>query len=349
MIVLVVCTACPKPLSVNDVYHAQADTLVDEAVHFKNSLEWWYLTGHLEDTVSGHEYGIEYVFFHFNPRDKSDYMMGNVAISDPQQNVFKYDYKIVKLDSLLAPTLPLNLKLNQGPQLWSLEGQHGYYSFGAQMKRNPGYGVALTTRPRSGAWLHGGGTGYQHYGKYAEAGYYSYPELTAEGTLWIDGDARGVRGSLWYDRQWNCIGVYQKEVAWDWMAIQLEGGQELMVFKLYHRKDQKVVYGGSYRDASGQSITLNQQDLSIQELTYWKSPKSKVNYPVSWSVQVPSLDLSLKVQARFPEQELSLKFAALVSLHYWEGMSSVSGFLQDRPVNGQAYVEITNRKWVQNE
>ncbi len=349
MVVLLISTGCPKPLSVNDVYHAQADTLIDEAAHFKNSLEWWYFTGHLEDTLTKDQYGIEYVFFHFNPRDKSDYMMGNVALSDPQKQRFTYDYKIIKRDSLLTPVLPLELQINSGKQNWELQGQHGSYHLKAQMRRHPGFGVDLTTTPGSGAWLHGGGSGYQRYGKYAEAGYYSYPELAAEGLLFIDGNPKYVRGNLWYDRQWNCIGVYQKEVAWDWMAIQLDGGEELMVFKLYHRGDQKVIYGGSFRNAQGQSQTLGTQDIIIEELAYWKSPKSKVEYPVDWLVKVPALDLSLNVQARFPEQELSLKFAALVSLHYWEGMSTVRGTHERDTVNGRAYVELTNRKWIKNE
>ena len=346
VVVILTFTACPKPVSVNDVYFAQADTLIDEAVHHKNSLEWWYFTGHLHDTLTQEEYGIEYVFFHFNPRDKSDYMMGNFAISIPQDSTFKYDYAIVKSDSLLTSRLPLELGIPYRQTNWQLSGKHGSYQLKAEMISNPGFAIDLKTDPLTGAWLHGEGTGYQHYGNYAKAGYYSYPKLETSGTLSIDGRSIPVRGSLWYDRQWNCIGVYQKEVAWDWIAMKLSDESDLMVFKLYHRKDQKFIYGGSYRNSKGDTFPLSSQDLKIEEKSYWQSPRTKISYPVEWLVSIPKLEMELTITPRFPDQELSLKFAALYKLHYWEGMSLVYGRRKDQPISGKAYVEITNRKLV---
>ena len=346
-LVLMVCVACPKPISVNDVYNGEADSLTDESVHFKNSLEWWYFTGHLQDTLTKKEYGIEYVFFHFNPRNKSDYLMGNFAISDPHDSVFTYDYKIFKCDTLLSEQMPLNLSIPYQWSIWQLKGSHGNYRLRAAMPKNPGYAMDVTTSSRTPVWMHGDGSGYQSYGPYAKAGYYSYPKLTTKGTLTINQNTIPVRGTLWYDRQWNCIGVYQRQVAWDWMAIQLDDGSDLMLFKLYHRKDQKVIYGGSYRKGNGEVQTLAQEDIVIEELSFWDSPRSKIRYPVSWLVSLPRHSIKLNVEARFPHQELSLKFAALYNLHYWEGMSAVKGTTGDKSIQGKAYVEITNRKWVQ--
>ena len=343
-VILIWCTACPKPLSVNDVYPPQASLAKDEAVHFKNSLEWWYFTGHLSDQ-NGATYGLEYVFFHFNPRDKHDYMMGNFAISVPHDSTFYYDYRILKRDELLSSHNPLNLEIPYEKEKWQLQGAAGHYQLNASMIKHPGFSIELSTEPLTPVWMHGGGSGFQKYGEYATAGYYSYPKLKTTGHLEIDGEMRKVTGNLWYDRQWNCIGVYQKQVAWDWMSIQLDDQQgDLMLFKLYHRADEQVVYGGSYLDPSGNNISLGPKDLVMEELEFWQSPHSKVRYPVTWKVTVPSLGLELKVQALFPEQELTLKFNALIKMHYWEGMCEVSGTKNGQPVSGRSYLEITNRE-----
>ena len=338
------CTACPKPLSVNDIYPPQALLEKDEAVHFKNSLEWWYFTGHLEDQ-NGQQYGIEYVFFHFNPRDKHDYMMGNFAISIPQDSSFYYDYRILKRDQLLLGEIPLKLELPYEHEKWQLQGEAGEYQLQAAMIKHPGYSMDLSTTSLTPVWMHGDGSGFQKYGEYATAGYFSYPKLQTSGNLQIAGETKEVTGTLWYDRQWNCIGVYQRQVAWDWMSIQLDHDQgDLMVFKLYHRADNQIVYGGSYLDPQGNNISLGPTDLVMEELEYWKSPDSKISYPVSWKVTVPKLGLDLKVKALFPHQELTLKFNALVKMSYWEGMCQVSGSKNGDPVSGRSYLEITNRK-----
>ncbi len=335
---------CPKPLSVNDVYNEQADPKIDEGVHVKNSLEWWYFTGDLNEIGTDSLYGIEYVFFHFNPRDKHDYIMANFAISNPQDSSFHYDYVLIRSDSILQPNLPLDLKLPYEDQQWTMTGQLGKYQLTAEMISSPGYAFSLHTSPEQQVWLHGGGKGYQEYGEYTSAGYYSYPKLKTRGKLKINGAEKEVEGTLWYDRQWNCIGVYQKQVAWDWMAIKLGDQGNLMIFKLYHRADGRVVYGGSYLDQSGNNQEINTDQIEIIENAYWRSPESGISYPVDWTVRIPHMNLELSVTARFPKQELILKLAALVKLHYWEGMCRVRGNLGEIPVQGTAYVEVTNRK-----
>ena len=57
--------SCSKPFVTKfDVPKKAANLPYEEIKHPKNSLEWWYLTGFLEDN-KGNLYGVEYVFFHF--------------------------------------------------------------------------------------------------------------------------------------------------------------------------------------------------------------------------------------------------------------------------------------------
>ncbi|RZL03660.1 MAG: carotenoid 1,2-hydratase, partial [Hymenobacter sp.] len=214
----------PVPTTRFNPTATRAELPHEEAVHPKNSLEWWYLTGHLRDQASGEEFGIEYVFFHFNLKDgRDDYQMVNVAITDPQGQKFNYDYKLGKLPRLLTDSLPVRLREHKAGQVWTFNGQEGKYQFEAALtgKNNVGYALSLSTTPTKPVLLHGG-TGYENYGGGVLAGYYSYPRLATTGTLTVAGKTHQVTGDLWYDRQWNCTSIVSKGVGWDWLSIQLD-------------------------------------------------------------------------------------------------------------------------------
>ncbi|MBL3655963.1 lipocalin family protein [Fulvivirga sediminis] len=329
------------PYSGNDIYNEKAKLPEDEAPHFKNSLEWWYFTGHLNDVNSSDQYGVEYVIFHFNPKNKKDYLMSNFAITDPQGNTFRYDYKILKQDSLLRPELPIDLELVHKDIEHRLSGQMGEYKIEANMPDDH-LSLKLETKPAKPILLHNS-TGYENYGEYAEAGYYSYPRLEAKGQLFRYGKPIQLAGELWYDRQWNCIGVWQKQVAWEWFSVQLNNGQELMLYRLHHFGDNKDIYGGTFYGENGEQIDLKGTNISIEATEYWKSGHSKTSYPVSWEIKLPSLDVNLNIKAVLKDQELGLSFSPIHKFYYWEGMCAASGTMDGVPIAGQSYVEMTNR------
>ena len=336
-------TSCSfKPQAKFDVTGNQASLLKDEAPHVKNSLEWWYFTGHLQND-SGRDYGLEYVFFHFNPFGKNDYMMVNFAVTDPTDSSFYYDYEIVRRKDLLIDELPLDFRVSKKDNDWLLKGQKGRYELSATMTGKKEVAIDLKTQPSKPMLLHRG-TGYEKYGEYAEAGYYSYPRLSTSGTLRINGVEEEVSGELWYDRQWNCIGVWEKDIAWDWISIQLEEEkEEIMVYNLHHIKDSVRLVGGTCFSEELENTYLTPEDLTIQPLEFWKSPDSKNTYPVKWKVSIPCKGYELMIEAVIPDQELKLKVGPFTKLYYWEGMCNVAGTKYGKPVSGRSYVEITNR------
>lgn len=349
-----------KPTTRHDVFKPQAELPHEEAPHPRNSLEWWYFTGHLKDQATGEAFGVEYVFFHFNPNGKQDYQMVNVAVTDPQGQRFAYDYKLEKLPRPLTDSLPLRLHAQKGAQTWTLRGQEGRYELQAAEPKPSGTGLApaqngatpnavplrftLTTAPAKPVLLHGG-TGYEQYGSLAQAGYYSYPRLTTTGTLELGGKTHQVAGELWYDRQWNCGGVNKKHVAWDWLSLQLnEPREELMLYAVHNKQaGQHIAGGGSHYSAQNENHHLAETDFQLEPLTYWTSPRSGRQYPAKWRVQVPAQGYDLVVEPLVPDQELGLKVFKVFNLYYWEGMCRVTGTHRGQPVTGNAYVEITNR------
>ncbi len=330
-----------KPYKGNDHFYPNAMLPLDEAPHLKNSLEWWYFTGHLEDSM-GSTYGIEYVFFHFNPEGKKDFIMVNLAMTDLANEAFYYDYVILKQDSFLLPELPINLKAEKGGFHSHFTGQMGNYTLEGRMDQHP-IGMLLKTIPTKPVLLHSG-TGYENYGDVAEAGYYSYPRMAAEGFITMGSDTIPVTGSLWYDRQWNCISVMEKDLAWDWIAIQFDNDEELMVYMITLGEENRVILGGTHYSSDLEATYLNSDQIEIEELEFWTSPDSGSKYPIRWNVSIPELAYQLEVKALMPDQELKIKLTPIHKLYYWEGKSAVTGNKHDEAVTGNAYVEITNRK-----
>ncbi|WP_426060571.1 lipocalin family protein [Hymenobacter sp. B1770] len=349
-LLLAIASACSilKPTTKNDIFPGRAQLPQEEAPHVKNSLEWWYFTGHLKDVVTGENFGVEYVFFHFNPDGKQDYQMVNFALTDPQTQAFEYDYYLGKLAVPLTAALPINLSQRKDDQTWTLTGQEGRYQLHARMStkgpnNKAGQAISLSTTPAKPVLLHGG-TGYEQYGPVAQAGYYSYPRLATTGIIEVGGKTHQVTGELWYDRQWNCGGVNKRNVAWDWLSIQLDDPkEEIMLYAVHETKTGQQIGGGSHFGTKGENLHLAETDFKLEPLTYWTSPESKKKYPATWRITVPSKGYDLTVTPLVPNQELNMRLFKVLKLSYWEGMCRVTGTQNGKPVTGNAYVEITNR------
>ena len=87
-----------------------------------------------------------------------------------------------------------------------MNGYAGNYNLEGNFKNHP-IEFNLKTTEGKGLVLHDG-VGYENYGDLAVAGYYSYPRLDASGEIQIDSNLYNLKGNLWYDRQWNCSGVF---------------------------------------------------------------------------------------------------------------------------------------------
>jgi predicted secreted hydrolase len=343
-LLLFLASACAfKPTNKHDVFNERARLPQEEAPHVRNSLEWWYFTGHLRDKATGETFGVEYVFFHFNPSGDKDWQMVNFAITDPQTQQFRYDYQLEKLPVLLAPSLPINLLAEKKAQQWSLSGQEGSYHLQARMVAHAGQAINVITTAAKPILLHSG-TGYEQYGPVARAGYYSYPRLAAAGTLEVGGKVHQVEGELWYDRQWNCNSVTTKDIGWDWFSVQLDQPrEEIMAYTLYNKATGASLGGGSHYSAQNQNTHLSGTDFQLETLAYWVSPHSKQRYPSKWRLRLPAQGYDLLLEPELPDQELGLRLFKAINLYYWEGMCRVTGTHNGQPVTGHSYVEITNR------
>jgi predicted secreted hydrolase len=357
--IIVIVSSCKNPfLTKYNVKGEVVEFPKSEAVNNKNSLEWWYLTGSLRDSLNN-RYGVEYVFFHFNTKDHVSRVMVNVAVTSENDSVFYYDYLIKKRKNYLGKSfasedlksyinnndniefdtvgkLPINFQV----QDYSWKGGQGYYTISAKMKKNS-VCFNLTTTPTKPVVLHGE-RGYVNYGDITTAGYYSYPRLKTKGTITLNDKKISVEGIMWYDRQWNCGEITKKDITWDWTAISLDNQSDLMLYRIQSKKNQDYLFGGTYIDSSGNSMKLNHDDIKLVATKDWKSSITKKSYPLHWEIEIPKLKIKLTMIPIMPNQELKIK-SFFGSVVYWEGLCDVEGEMNGKPVRGESYLEMTNK------
>ena len=82
--------------------------------------------------------------------------------------------------------------------------------------------------------------------------------LRSAGVLRLGDEEFQVQGLSWMDREWSTSVLSEALQGWDWFAIQLTNGQELMVYQVRQQS------GGSHPLSSG---TLVAVDGTPQALT----------------------------------------------------------------------------------
>lgn len=163
--------------------------------------------------------------------------------------------------------------------------------------------------------------------------YYSLTRMPARGTVAVGGERVAVEGLAWMDREWSTSGLGAELEGWDWFALQLDDGRELMLYRL-RRKDGAADphSAGSLVDASGAVRRLAAADARVEATGQWRSPRSGVRYPSGWRLETGGL--ALELTPRLLDQELD------VGTRYWEGAVTVRGVDGGRPVSGAGYVEL---------
>src|SRR5690606_10914582 len=141
--------------------------------------------------------------------------------------------------------------------------------------------------------------------------------------------------SAWLDREWGTSALEDGAVGWDWFALQLDDGRDLMVYRLRRADGSASPFsGGSLIGADGSRRALAVDDVQLSPRDHWTSAASGVRYPVAWRLVIPSEDLELTVSPVLDNQELDL------AVRYWEGAVRVSGSSSGAPVAGRGYLEL---------
>jgi predicted secreted hydrolase len=317
----------------------------DHGSHSGFRTEWWYFTGNLA-TATGRHFGFELTFFRYAlaassaPRANASawrseqVWMAHFAITDTANGRFIARERLTRevLDLAGAQTDPLRVWVKD----WSATGEPTDEDLVLRLQARD-EDVALALRLASsmppvaqgdrGLDAKGAGDGNASY-------YYSIPRLVAEGDVTIGGETVAVTGLAWLDREWSTSSLEPGTAGWDWFALHLSDGGNLMFYRLRTAEGTASAFsGGSLVRADGMTTRLGASDVEVVAVGYWTS-KTGVRYPTSWRLAAPSLGIALEIDPYLANQELDL------SVRYWEGAVRAAGIGPEGPLTAQGYLEL---------
>jgi predicted secreted hydrolase len=156
------------------------------------------------------------------------------------------------------------------------------------------------------------------------------------GTVRESGQQYEVTGESWMDKEFSSAFLSDQQTGWDWFSLRLEDGRSLMLYQL-RRESGSIDFRGGTVIGPGSAVRYLEEDgWTAQPDDWWTSPTTAGRYPISWKVQVPTLELDLRVEADFPNQENVSRL--IPSLAYWEGSVKIH---QDGRLAGRGYLELT--------
>ena len=316
----------------------------DHGPHPEFRNEWWYVTGNLADNA-GRSFGYQLTIFRIAlsptapPADSSwrvnQVYMGHFALTDVANNRH-YGFERFSRGALGlagAQAAPFRVWLED----WALTGGESDL-FPLRLRAREGaIALDLTLDAGKPAVLQGDQGLSQ---KSAEPGnasyYYSHTRMPTQGTVSVAGQSFTVSGASWLDREWSTSALGPDQSGWDWFALQLDDGRDLMFYRLRHRDGGMDSFSkGILVEPGGQTQLLRGNDVELQPLGQWVSPHTRDRYPSGWQLRLPAEHLDLTVTPKVADQEMRL------TVRYWEGAVAVSGQARDRPVTGQGYLEMT--------
>ena len=203
--------------------------------------------------------------------------------------------------------------------------------------------LELVLTPARPPVVHGGdgisrkGAGEKEYSRYV-----SITRFSAAGALTRKGSRTALSGTAWFDHEWGSGALPSNATGWDWFALQLSDGSDLMLYRIRLEGSKASPFSaGTFvpADGAGPPRAIAWDDVALKPLSAWASPRSGAVYPASWSLAIASLKLQTTVTPLVADQELVTEKSTGVT--YWEGACRVEGTRDGRSIAGRAYVEMT--------
>lgn len=320
----------------------------DHGPHPAYRTEWWYYTGNLK-SAEGRHFGFQLTFFRTAlnaPTDRAgrtsawgmqDVYMAHFALSDVAAQRFHAFQRLSRtaLGLAGASAAPFRVWLED----WSVTGETAVGQPVSMQLFAEEQNVALDLRlvsdkpivlhGRNGLSQKGAAAGQASY-------YYSLTRLRSAGVIRLGDEEFQVQGLSWMDREWSTSVLSEALQGWDWFALQLTNGQELMVYQVRQQSGGiHPLSSGTLVAADGRPQALTSADFHIEVLKTWQSPTDGTTYPAKWRVRIPGEAIDLTITPYMADQEMH------TLIRYWEGAVRARGTLQGRPLEGDGYVELT--------
>ena len=316
----------------------------DHGMHPDFRSEWWYFTGNLA-AANGRHFGFQLTFFRVAlapdaaPRASAwatdQAWMAHFTLTDTEAGRFHSAERLGRgaLGIAGAQASPFRVWIDD----WQATSRTETSVFPLRLNAaNEEVSIDLELSAMKALVLQGQ-EGWDRKGP--EPGnasyYYSFTRLAARGRAQTRDGRFDVTGTAWMDREWSTSALGPDLTGWDWISLQLSGGRELMLYRLRRKDGGAGAFSkGAFVLPDGAHIAMSVREFKLEPRRWWTSPTTGVRYPVAWSIEIPSLELSLDIAPRLDDQELDL------SVRYWEGAVLAKGRVNAAPVTGQGYLEL---------
>ncbi len=327
----------------------------DFGAHPETRTEWWYITGSLQ--AGARLWGFQVTFFRVatglatataqapsqaqpSRFDASQLLFAHAALTDLEAGRLRHDQRIARSGFGIAQAqvgdTAITLRdwqLTRAPSSADVRASRYTTKVGSD---SAGFGFELlfdTTQPV----LLQGDAGLSKKGpnEADTSRYYSEPQLTARGSLTLEGKQVEVQGRAWLDHEWSDSFIPPQAVGWDWIGMNLDDGSALTAFRLRRADGSSVYAGGSFRAPGQPTRNFGPGEVRFTPVRLWSSAATRARYPVQWTVATPAG--SFRVNALLDNQELDSRASA--GAVYWEGLSEL---LDDKGKRvGRGYLEMT--------
>jgi predicted secreted hydrolase len=311
----------------------------DHGPHPDFRSEWWYLTGQVH--AGARRFGYQLTIFRqalapSAPARSSAWAsrqvyMGHLAVTDVDGRRFFAFERLAREGLDLGGARPYQVWVED----WTMAGAADDLFPLSLKARAEGIELALTVGAGRGPVLQGD-AGLSAKGP--EPGnasyYYSCTRLPTAGRLTVGGTAFEVSGASWLDREWSTSALGPELAGWDWLALHLSDGRDLMLYRLRRHDGTAAPQSrATLIDEHGVAQVVDAQTFTPS--AWWRSPATGARYPVAVTVEIPSAGLTLEVHPLLEDQELRL------SVRYWEGAVEAQGRARGAPITGTGYLELT--------
>ena len=233
--------------------------------------------------------------------------------------------------------LPLNLFIDDWQWLNS-DGDTGLFpstlTFSATDTSKPNAEASATfTLNQTGPLVQHGDNGFSVKSNSGHAShYYSAPFISIEGELTqaidtVTAAPIKLKGQAWFDKEWTSQLLDTGTQGWDWLSLHLDDGNKIMAFRM-RLKNQDDYVTGSYITSTGEQITLQPGDLTLQPVSVKKVDGRQL--PLIWKLIIPSKKIDLTISALKDKQWNN------AAVPYYEGMVKIEG-----SHGGVGFLELT--------
>ncbi|MCP3866595.1 MAG: hypothetical protein GY703_00565 [Gammaproteobacteria bacterium] len=293
-----------------------------------NFMEWWYYNGHLE-TNSGVRYNFHFAFFVVQAA--VTHSVAHASLVDQQSGRHYTDQK-------LTPGKP-SRKITNGFDFdlsgWQMVGGDGEDRLRVSTSD---FRLNLLIKEDSPPVIQGG-SGLLDFGLVGSSFYYSRPRMHIQGELEVAGAIENVTGLAWFDHQWGDFDVI--DLGWDWFALQLDDGSDIMVYLLFDGSGRPVLRTATLTQ-NGKTEVLAEAEFQVEAVARWVSDKTGIDYPMGWRVRVPARNMELAVKPVITASEFDGR--STTGKVYWEGAVEIGG-----THGGKGFVEMSGYDKVQKE